>query len=374
MRNAARRGQTMAWATSCPVADPASIPSLGGITRVRYTIDDEELDAFGRCMTPPTVFCLDENPAGTLAFIEHFREVRLLRLHLPKPSGKVLRNTLWIGPFTDIAAIRTITPAAALVLAAEFDRAHRRKRLGRRGIVNAHEWDSGVARTLTEVGFLEHLNVRLPVHQQIDPQAPEMQMLPMLTGIQNEPTEVVKLREELEALMDSVIDSALRQAIYEGLIEAMDNCAAHAYPENHEFRYPTERRRWWMSGSVASGRTLEVIFFDQGATIPDTLPRSGMREIARRWLNETLNLAGIEAADDGQRIQAAVEVGRSMLKDPGRGNGLAQMRNLVDFARAGFLRILSKKGQYIYTKDAGETVGTFDRSIGGTLIHWRFQL
>ena len=102
-----------------------------------------------------------------------------------------------------------------------------------------------------------------------------------------------------------------------GLIEAMDNCAAHAYPENHEFRYPTEQQRWWMSGSVANGRELEVIFFDQGATIPGTLPNSGKAEVARHWLRRTLNLIGMEAADDSQRIQAAMEVGRSTLKRSG---------------------------------------------------------
>ena len=174
--------------------------------------------------------------------------------------------------------------------------------------------------------------------------------------------------------MTSGIGSALDHAIYDGLIEAMDNCAAHAYPENHEFRYPTEQRRWWMSGSVANGRELEVIFFDQGATIPGTLLHSGKREGARRWLNETLNLVGIDAADDGQRIHAAMETGRSMFEQQGRGHGLAQMRGLVDLAASGSLRILSRKGRYIYEKNAGEMVDTLDRSIGGTLVHWRFQL
>ena len=195
----------------------------------------------------------------------------------------------------------------------------------------------------------------------------------MLTGDQNEPEQIVRLRRRLQSLMSSVIDSTVNHAIYYGIIEAMDNCAAHAYPEDHEFRYPTEQR-WWMSGSVANDRELEVIFFDQGATIPVTLPRSGKRERARRWLNEKLNLVGIEAADDGQRIQAAMETGRSMVDQQGRGHGLAQMRGLVDQAASGSLRILSRRGRYIYVKDAGETVDTLDRSIGGTLVHWRFRL
>ena len=171
MRNAVRRGQTRAGALSHLVVDTASISSLGGITRVRYTVDDEEQDAFGRCMTPPSVFCLDENAPGTLAFLHDFREVRLLNLGLPNRSDRGMKGRQkrrWIGTYTDIAAIRRITPAAALVLAAEFDRAVRRNRIGRRGIVNADAWDPGVARTLIEVGFLGHLSARFPGDVPVD--------------------------------------------------------------------------------------------------------------------------------------------------------------------------------------------------------------
>ena len=377
MRNAVRRRQATARALTDRVSDPALVSSLGGIRRVRYTINDSELDAFGRCMTPPAVFCFDENTAGTLTFLYDFREVHLLNLGLMKHryrASKVGRKSRWIGTYTDIAAIRTISPAAALVLAAEYDRAQRRNRLGRRGVVNADAWDPGVARTLIDVGFLKHLHAQLPDYQRLHPSAPEKRMLPMLTGDQNEPEEASRLSQNLESLMNSVIDSALSQAIYIGLIEAMDNCASHAYPEKHEFRYPTEQHRWWMSGSVANGRELEVIFFDQGATIPGTLPNSGKAEVARHWLKRTLNLIGIEAADDGQRIQAAMEVGRSTVEDQGRGYGLIQMRRLVDLAASGSLRILSRRGRYIYSRDSGETVDTLDRSIGGTLVHWRFRL
>ncbi len=122
---------------------PDSISSLGGISRVSYTVDGREGEAAGRCMAPPAVFCLDENPAGTLAFIVGFREVRLLKLPLKSRlnrSSRGQRGPRWIGTYTDIAAIHTITPTAGLVLAAEFGRSHRRRLLGRRGIVNARDW------------------------------------------------------------------------------------------------------------------------------------------------------------------------------------------------------------------------------------------
>jgi len=78
--------------------------------------------------------------------------------------------------------------------------------------------------------------------------------------------------------MNSVIDRPLKHAVYNGLTEAMDNCASHAYHSRHSFVYPVVRGRWWMSGSVTDSQNLEVIFFDQGATIPVTLKYSTKKE------------------------------------------------------------------------------------------------
>lgn len=372
-RNAARREKVKAPQRARIRAERASRSSVGDTKRVRYSIDGKEVDAVGRCMTPPSNFCLEENTEEVLQFLHDFREVRLLdspRRRRRSTAG----GRRWIGVYADIASICRITPAAAVVLASEFDRAERRGKLGRRGIVDANDWDPSVSRTLTDVGFLRHLHAPLPAHQEIGPRAPGRQMLPMLTSNQNVPEDADRLGDNLEELMHSVIHSDVRKGIYEGLIEAMDNCVSHAYPENHDFRYPTEQKRWWMSGSVANGQELEVIFFDQGATIPGTLPYSDIAERARLWLKQVLNRMGFDDADDGQRIRAAMEVGRSMYRGMGRGHGLAQMQRLVDSAASGSLRILSRRGRYIYEKGLKETTDTLGRSISGTLVHWRLRL
>ena len=370
-RNAIRRGYA-----KIHFADRASGPFLGGVRRVRYFIGGKEVDAFGECLMPPEMFCLENNPDETLKFLHKFRELHLLNLAPGRQHGRGLaggRKRQWIGTYTNIAAIRIITPAAALVLAAEFDRAVRRSRLGKRGLVDTDSWDLSVARTLSEVGFLKHLQADMPSSFQFSPHTSERRMLQMLIGNQNEPEEAEKLSQGLQEIIISELAPDVSQGIYTGLVEAMDNCVTHAYPEDHIFPYPIEKR-WWMSGSVANGEELEVIFFDQGATIPGTLPHSRIAEHARRWLNRVLNVAGFQDANDGQRIRAAMEVGRSMNRQQGRGHGLAHMRRLVDSAASGSLRILSGRGCYIYEKDASETVDTFDRSIDGTLVHWRFRL
>ena len=115
-----------------------------------------------------------------------------------------------------------------------------------------------------------------------------------------------------------------------------------------------------MSGSVANSGELEVMFFDQGATIPVTLPYSGMREIARQWLGENLGLMGFGAANDGQCIRTAMEADCSTFEDGGRGHGLRQMRELVDPAASGSLCMLSGRGRYVYKKGAIEAADTLD--------------
>ncbi len=227
---------------------------------------------------------------------------------------------------------------------------------------------------LIDIGFLEHLHANFPEYQQLDPSGLETKMLPMLTGIRSEPEEIERLGQDLQQLMDSANDSALSHAIYTGLVEAMGNCAGHAYSDEHLFRCPTEKGRWRMSGPVTNGCELEVIFFDQGATIPVSLPRSGSRERAHRWVQRTLNPLSLEKAHDGQRTQAAMAAGRSAYRRQGRGHSLVKIGNLVNRAALGSLRFLSRKGRHIYLKDDGESIGTFDNSIGGTLVHWRFEL
>jgi len=176
-------------------------------------------------------------------------------------------------------------------------------------------------------------------------------MFRMITGRKSTAAEIDRLNTGFDRLMESVIERPLKHAVYRGLVEAMDNCAGHAYPERHEFRYPVTRGQWWMSGSVTDGRVLEVIFLDQGATIPATLPPSLIEkaiEGTRLLLKGTSASKEPNEGFDGELIQAAIAIGRTAVGVSGRGYGLATMRELVDEAEDGSsFRILSRKGRYI---------------------------
>ncbi|MCY4306331.1 MAG: hypothetical protein OXC62_16385 [Aestuariivita sp.] len=215
---------------------------LGKAVNVTLTINNNHIDAFGYRLRPPEIFCFEENPTGTLKFLDNFRKL-ILRKQFFSPRKKDRNkhhHRKWIGTFADIASIKKITPSAALILATEYDRAKRKHR-GENGVINSDQWSSSVSGMLVDIGFFEHLNTKLPDKHIIDLSSLNTKILKMITGNQSITKEIDRLNEGLERLMNSVIDKPLKHAVFAGLTEAMDNCANHAYPRNYQFVYPVIR-------------------------------------------------------------------------------------------------------------------------------------
>ena len=124
-----------------------------------------------------------------------------------------------------------------------------------------------------------------------------------------------ELREEIETLVGFGIK---KHFLFEGLSEAITNVGQHAYPAGEGYQI----RQWWVSASSDTrARELRVMFYDQGAGIPGTL---------RRWKLFELVKEAFSSWTDSQKIEAAMEVGRSSSGLSERGKGL---QNLVEFAR-----------------------------------------
>jgi len=110
-----------------------------------------------------------------------------------------------------------------------------------------------------------------------------------------------------------------------------------------------------------------VSFCDHGRTIPKTLPASKIFErIKDRF----------DAWNDGQKIKAAMEVGRSSTGDAGRGKGLQNFLEVIKGHTASRLRIFSNFGRLVVT-NSDQNVLSFDTSVSeaclqGTLIEWQF--
>jgi hypothetical protein len=112
------------------------------------------------------------------------------------------------------------------------------------------------------------------------------------------------------------------------------------------------------------------MLYDQGVGIPSTLPKNYSMEM----INSALSLLKIIQPQDGEMIQAAMQIGRSRTRLVHRGKGLADLRGFVERAGSGSLRILSGKGYYEYFADGREKVQNMGASLGGTLIQWRVPL
>lgn len=294
---------------------------------------------------PPADLSLRRNHAEVTAFFSHFR-------NLAYNERKVFG--------IEFASLRTLSPGAALMLAAELYRWQRF--MGRRlNAVRQNEWDPDIRRQLQELGLFKLLAT---------PNVPSGIGPKRSTGI-----DIIEYSVDTEvdgdkcgALLDCLVDIAgeipAQNFIYDGLIEALKNSKHHAYTDPDQW-FGVQPGTWFMTGSYdRDAKQLTAAVFDVGVGIPATLPRSGVWEHLRPFLS----LGG--HSDDANMIAAAMEYGRTRTKLEGRGKGLPIMMRLLDHHQ-GYLRIVSGKGEAMYdslTKKIEKT--SHAESIGGTLIEW----
>lgn len=161
--------------------------------------------------------------------------------------------------------------------------------------------------------------------------------------------------------------------LYGAMIEAVGNVCGHAYPRPSAAAVG----RWWMTGAVdAANRRTTAVIFDQGVSIPVSLPNwSRYAGFAKRFVAALRFVPDSgDPQNDGDAIAVAVEEAVSSTGAPHRGQGLAQMKNFVDLCRGGYLRIMSRNGEVVFRPGCKPTVSTHIVSIGGTLIEWNVSL
>lgn len=282
------------------------------------------------------------------------------------PARRIRRRKI-IGGYWDFTKIKYITPTVALMVAAEYDRASALLAY-RFPAIDRDKWRPEVESVMREVGFFDLLEIdRKLTMAEPPPCAHGLRVLKMRSGRLAEPEKAGELINELEALasdleMGSDVDFG---RLYGALFEGITNTRHHAYPANYSFRHIGQ---WWATGFVdVRSRTIGAIIYDQGMTIPATLPTS--------WMAEKLSdlFGGSWAARDGQSISAAMKVSRSSTGEPHRGLGLAEMDAFMDTCAAGRLRILSRYGEYISEVEKGVQGNrntTHRERVAGTLVQW----
>lgn len=345
------------------------------------------------CVAPPKfaprTLCFMRNRHETLSFMADLRSLYELRRKRSQAGmtgrrlNRVRRSSRRLPEFRgfiDFSRIEHIGTGAAVVLTALYDRVRKVS-----GVVpptvNLDEWSDAAFLTLDQLGFFETVGHVVSEGQTFRDDG-DVRTMAIMTGRNG-----TALQKACEAILDlsKFIDDRdalrfdVRLALNSALGEAMANVAAHAYPDDTDDTesVPENLRLWWVSASAdRSKRILRVVAYDQGASIPVTLPR-------RTWaakFNPTQIVAALSTEDvapypyDGDYIEFAMGEGRTQTGESGRGIGLPQMRDLVKICGAGSLTILSRGGVCCYRPTQDTNGSALPVALEGTLIEWEMQL
>jgi hypothetical protein len=279
----------------------------------------------------------------TLKFFKH------LRAEISRHGRKAV--------FVDHSRLRRLTPEAGLVLVAEMYRSCELFRECRK--VCSLPEDAQVRDLLGEVGYYKYFRrgeqLWTPVPQQ------RGHFLTHQKGTRLEPRVVKSLMQHFASA--ATLEKEMSSALYEALIECMNNVLEHAYPT--QAPYAERYRLWWILSYVdPESRKISFCFFDQGVGIPRTI-RTRFRDAP--WL-------GPLARTDSEVVQTAViRGGYSSTKLPSKGRGLPTLKRFIDSAPDGELSIVTHKS--ICTFHTGRAPMRSDEKITlpGTLIAWNIR-
>ncbi len=326
----------------------------------------------------PASLCFRNNLFETTKFFDHLRKNFSLAIN-KKQGGFVKRSKKNAPPriqgYIDFAKIKNISMSAAIVLAADYDRLkHFLKEVP--PTINLRNWDQVVVTRLHQLGFFSILG------HQPDPnllvQNGDFLLMRILRS-----TNCATLNQVDDALMGlgsfvSHENNSLDEKVTHTLSiisEVMSNVTQHAYQSGVDFTYDHLNSFWVSAEADRSEKTLRIVLYDQGATIPVTYPRLDRSEKVKRFLARMLQRKPkFDYEDDGTYIRAALRYGGSRTELDYRGKGFPQMIDLLNTLGGGELMVMSRGGWCARSSNGRVTSGSYASSIGGTLVEWKMEL
>lgn len=301
-----------------------------------------------------------------LDFKENYHDTSTFLLELQNTALNLRKYVL-----LDFSQCEKVCADAGIVLAAEVERCKQlRSRRNKSTIYGTYPNNDEAESFLEEIGFYKHIGIQeRKKHSTTDESG--SRYIQIKSGIRDK-GEIVHTLNELVFGDIVKLDPYAQKRLYSGLVEAMNNVTKHAYYRNSQkLMMPTLVGRWWIAG-FWNRETKEIMAFiyDQGVGIPNTLP-----ETHPTTLQKLQSLLGLKS-DHGELIKLAMEIGRTKTKKIHRGKGMADLLKFIELSHTGHLRILSDRGEYLYTKE-GETCREEFRSnttpLNGTFIEWRIH-
>jgi hypothetical protein len=383
---ARQRRKARRLAAAKGIALPGPVAAEKSLISVTFYRRGKTRRGFAHAKMPmPEHFCLVENHEDVATFLSELRhslDVSGTKYQKLRVEGALQRQSrrrnLLVDSYVDFTTIKTITPASALVLASEFDRAMNVFDAPADWLraIDINRWDSGVLRTLDDVGFLSLLGVE---QQKTDVSVQDgIYTVPFISGAKVHGSMIDRLIRGMATLADSegVVDSETllnRSRVYDGLGEAVQNVEDHAYPLGGTTSYPVVKK-WWMTGAVEPGKKrFTISIYDHGVSIPASLPKwkrfSDFRAAFAAAVGLEYNAAPPEQ-HDGQTIAQAVQLGQTSTEEPWRGKGLPVIRDIIENCKAGTVQILSRNGQYACSTGKQPNHCSYKAPITGTLIEW----
>lgn len=284
------------------------------------------------------------------------------------------KNLPPLGSYWDYSTVEHISILPSLMLAAQYDRSRQLRNWAPRAI-NIKDWKPEVRRFLEEVGFLELCGVQRQTHHTI--QYSNGSLLRLCRGEKADGKALSKYFSMMG--LDLLSENPL---LSEAINEAITNVVNHAY--SHPDLCPRySLHGWWLSGmtTINNGqREVSIMVYDQGASIPKTLPYSSKFKavVARALEIFGITISTDSTKNDAEAILCAMELGKSATGETFRGKGLVQILDTLDLCKTGQLSIYSRYGSVLAEKTSNGSIRKVQVNhsipIIGTAIVWQLVL
>lgn len=325
---------------------------------------------------PPQHLCLTTNTRESIRFLERLRNGSHIAASRKKPI--VRRNfgrTPQLVGYFDFSYPKSISTAAAVVLAAEYERM-RTMFDEIPPTVDLDRWNDDVFRKLYQLGFFEIVGI---TPQRNDVVIDEGDTRTMQIVSSQNADDLERIDSALQNLGHFMNPASIPENVMidllTGLSEALSNVMGHAYPSDYNPDYPHIGRLWVAATADRSKNSLTVVVYDQGVTIPVTYPRIERMESVLNYLGRALRQRpAFDFQNDGTYIRAAMKYGGSRTDQRHRGKGLPQIIDVIRRVGKGRLTVVSRGGWCTRDPDGRFRSGAVPYSLGGTLIEWSMEL